>query len=388
MTKQPNFNRRQLLVLTGTSLLSTLSTGGCGGGKGGQVVSTPTPNPTPTPLFGVTFSIIEGLRDMHVEAISDDGRVLAGYRDGFEGAKWDAQNGIVNLGYLREGDNVDSIYDVSADGSVLVGESSDFATRQEAFRWTKETGMVGLGRLSANGRPDGTAWAVSGDGRVIAGYDQANNGSYRAFRWTQETGMVSLGTLPAGRQSSMAYGMSQDGRVVVGESGDEAFRWTQETGMVGLGNLYPRDTSSWARNISANGKVIVGFSKYINGADFYQEAFRWTAETGMVGLGQIRLGNNYSDATQVSGDGAVITGFSATSSDGRTTIDDAFIWTVSKGTRQLAAFMNGLGIDTEGWKLQASPLISTDGKNLVGRGFYNGNLKTYRVYSPNGFANL
>src|SRR4051812_21909598 len=47
-----------------------------------------------------------------------------------------------------------------------------------------------------------------------------------------------LGDLPGGSFDSRAFGISSDGRVVVGHSdagGLQAFRWTAETGMTPLG---------------------------------------------------------------------------------------------------------------------------------------------------------
>jgi hypothetical protein len=55
-----------------------------------------------------------------------------------------------------------------------------------------------------------------------------------AFFWTEESGMVGLGYLP-GKSSSYAYSASADGSVVYGASGGEMFRWTGSAGMVGLG---------------------------------------------------------------------------------------------------------------------------------------------------------
>ena len=106
---------------------------------------------------------------------------------------------------------------VSADGKVVVG--SRFVERSgiEAFRWTAEEGVVGLGDLPG-GDFDGEAFDVSADGTVIVGGSDSNLGGLsEAFRWTANTGLVGLGALPGGRDS-VAYGISGDGLVVVGES--------------------------------------------------------------------------------------------------------------------------------------------------------------------------
>src|SRR5262245_481844 len=78
---------------------------------------------------------------------------------------------------------------VNADGTVVVGTSNSELGPQ-AFRWTQQTGMVGLGTLG--GTPfHSAARAVSGDGRVVFGASIApdddndpNSVPLVAFRWT------------------------------------------------------------------------------------------------------------------------------------------------------------------------------------------------------------
>jgi probable HAF family extracellular repeat protein len=115
-----------------------------------------------------------------------------------------------------------------------------------------------------------------------------------------------LGDLPGGAFGSTVAGVSDNGRVVVGQSasaqGLQAFRWHAETGMVGLGALTDGDFFSGATAVSADGSVVVGGST--SSARPNGEAFRWTAETGMLGLGA-RAGR-----TAVSGDGKVVVGTS------------------------------------------------------------------------------
>ncbi|MFM7907659.1 MAG: PEP-CTERM sorting domain-containing protein, partial [Microcystis sp.] len=96
---------------------------------------------------------------------------------------------------------------------------------------------------------------------------------FEAFRWTQQTGMVGLGHLPSVdfRFFSLASGVSGDGSVVVGYSesanGDEAFIWNSTQGMRSLQqvltNDYGLDLTGWfldrANAISADGLTVVGF---------------------------------------------------------------------------------------------------------------------------------
>src|SRR5438477_12061356 len=62
------------------------------------------------------------------------------------------------------------------------------------------------------------AFAASVNGAVVAGVGQIN-GHDRAFRWSAASGMVDLGVLPTpGYDISGAFGVTPDGRVIVGGS--------------------------------------------------------------------------------------------------------------------------------------------------------------------------
>lgn len=128
---------------------------------------------------------------------------------------------MVGLGYLPGATFFDSTaYGVNRDGSVVVGESRS-VNGKEAFRWTLEGGMQALGDLPG-GQVMATARAVSADGSVVVGTGQSTLFS-EAFRWTSSGGMVGLGAVPSNdgaAVSSEAWGVSADGRVVVGRSSE------------------------------------------------------------------------------------------------------------------------------------------------------------------------
>lgn len=128
---------------------------------------------------------------------------------------------------------------VSDDGSVIVGtiaEEDRSGPWDQAFRWTEPTGLVLLGGLiDIEDMPVDAQWEtfsaahdVSGDGKVIVG--RAYTGTdFEAFRWTADSGMVGLGFLPGFGQRSVANAASEDGSVIVGFSGTsllmQAFIW-------------------------------------------------------------------------------------------------------------------------------------------------------------------
>ncbi len=158
--------------------------------------------------------------NLSVEAISSDGLTVIG-QGGSHAARWTAQEGMVSLGLLPGVTSGNSYaYDVSADGSVIVGDSSSLvALHNEAFRWTSDAGMIGLGL------PDGAysskANGVSADGSIVVGYFY--DGDVKAFIWDSINGMRDIADILAAEGIDMtgweldgASAVSADGRFIVG----------------------------------------------------------------------------------------------------------------------------------------------------------------------------
>lgn len=299
--------------------------------------------------------------------ISADGKTVVGSSTSFvEGAgtvfqafRWTVQEGMVGLGFLP-GDYLESsAVGVSSDGRVIAGTNRGLGGN-EPFRWTAETGMVSLGHL-----PNHTwsgAHGVSADGEVIVGFSQPASGVVQAFRWTSEQGMQGLGFLNDEYPDSLAQGVSADGSVVVGgaqvsKTSWEAFRWTAHEGMIGLGDLPGGIFSSAAEAVSADGTVIVGSSVSLNG----NEAFRWTADSGMIGLGDLAGGTFSSSALGLSADGSVVVGSSRSALG-----SEAFIWTAEDGMRSVQDVLLSAGVDLDGWHLSVARAVSADGRVIVG----------------------
>jgi probable HAF family extracellular repeat protein len=161
---------------------------------------------------------------------------------------------------------------VSDDGTTIAGSRYLTQTNlDEAFRWIPAEGLFeGLGDFPG-GAFQSSAYDVSADGSVIVGYGNANNLN-RAFRWTEAGGMVDIG-------QGIAYGVSSDGNVVVGTG----FRWTAATGMVELARL-PGAVGLVAHGISPDGAVAVGAQDFrVSLSGFRSEASRW-AEQGVASL--------------------------------------------------------------------------------------------------------
>ncbi len=312
-------------------------------------------------------------------AVSADGSVVVGRSHsakGDEAFRWTKETGMVGLGDLPGGRFFSEADAVSANGSVIVGGGVS-AKGAEGFRWTVKTGIVGVGDL-----PGGQFWSfvndLSADGSVMVGFSESAKG-VEAFRWTEKTGMVGLGDLPGGKFESSASAVSADGSVVVGRSdsakGTEAFRWTEKTGMVGLGDLPGGKFESSAHAVSADGSVVVGegFSSKGN------QAFRWTEKTGMVGLGYLRRSLFEwgkvceSVAYAVSADGSVVVGYSQCGDDlsgmGHQMIigdKEAFIWHEHVGMLSVRDWLRSHGVKVPaGWQLEAATDVVVNGSQVT-----------------------
>ncbi len=311
--------------------------------------------------------------------VSADGAVVVGESSNLSNARealrWTEAGGMVGLGIPATA--VSRVASgASANGSVVVG-SSGSGLLAEAFRWTEATGIVGLGYLSEN-FPRSFASGVSANGSAVVGDSQIGSAigffiPTEAFRWTETTGMTGLGFLPT-HGSSVASAVSADGTVVAGSSRPanttdpgEAFRWTPATGMAGLGQLGGSYVASGAAGISADGTVVVGTANNnIPSVDILFQAFRWTEAAGMVGLGHLP-GDDGSFATDASADGSIVVGSSRIGF----LAQHAFIWDSDHGMRDLQEVLIndfGLGANLAGWTLYEAAAISDNGRVIVGTG--------------------
>lgn len=123
---------------------------------------------------------------------------------------------LTALGHLPNYDN-SVAYDVSSDGSVVTGSVyTYFFITEQAFRWTRSGGMVGLGHFS-NDAPVSSGESISADGSVIVGVSTPEVSVSGAYIWTAELGMNTLvDPLPPQTVHISASGVSADGTIVIG----------------------------------------------------------------------------------------------------------------------------------------------------------------------------
>jgi len=220
---------------------------------------------------------------------------------------------------------------------------------------------------------------VSDDGRVLVG-DSNNAVGVMAFRWTAADGMEGLGFLAGGTRTK-ALAVSGDGQTIVGaaafdEEHTQAFRWTRAEGMVVLPFPTGFDESSQAVGVSFDGSRIAGTATMPN-AVFVFQAFTWTPGGGSVGIGDFPGGNPEdptSFATGISADGGTIVG---AGSDGVSQI--AFAWTPVTGMSGLPdipggqTFGDARAANADGSVIVGSSLDQTD--NQVAARWLNGSVQ-------------
>lgn len=270
-----------------------------------------------------------------------------------EAYRWTVANGYQLLGDLNGSFGSSpaaygsSANAVSADGSVVVGQSPQGTNPWGAFLWTAAQGMQPLpmpfpqnaqavngngtmivgfnGWLNTSSGQSGTfgifpgqgdtvtAFGVSGDGQIVVGFGFNGSNAFgptnNPFTWTLAGGLVDIGTPGVDAE---AFAISADGTVIVGEyqtfpNGPyHAFRWTASTGMVDIGTLGGPGSSAFA--VNQDGSVIVGGSLTSQLSDS-SHAFRWTAQTGMQDLNSlVSQSLLLTSANGVSADGTVIAG--------------------------------------------------------------------------------
>lgn len=213
-----------------------------------------------------------------------------------------------------------SISGISANGTVIVGSNLTPTGGSEGFRWTQGTGFVSLEGIQPGKYVD--VLAVSGSGVVVVGKGADASGALVPFRW-QNGASASLGAIgQGGSGSGEARATNIDGSVIVGQApsplGFQAFRW-MDGQMIGLGDLSGGSYSSIAYGVSDNGRRVVGMSSGMNSNAIAADmAFLWDDDApGMQqlldamrvrGFEELPLGWIMQKAVAISADGKVIVG--------------------------------------------------------------------------------
>ncbi len=161
---------------------------------------------------------------------------------------------------------------------------------------------------------ENAALGVAPDGKSLVGWTRAGDNTW-AIRWSEPGGTEALGELPGGDVFAEARATTIDGELIVGvtstDLGLQAFMWTPKYGMEVVTDAHMPTFCSAAHGVSQDGRVIVG-QAYNCGCGVDGRAFRWSLETGfdfLVGNPQDGVGLFLPErALGVSADGSVIVG--------------------------------------------------------------------------------
>jgi probable HAF family extracellular repeat protein len=341
----------------------------------GLIAILPALNGRAAPMF-VPLGGLSGRGYCGASALSADGSVVVGGCDGGsqapEAFRWTQNGGMVGLGALQNGTSSTST-GVSADGSVIVGNAVIQGIKGVPFRWTQATGMVQFspdnGIVSARG--------ISSDGSLIFGTWSNGSNGFRGYTWTQQAG-VQFNDLFAGFPAAM----SGDGSVLVGGNERCVILSASCDPLTGDPNL---STKISALAASADASVVVGFlSPYMG--DPSGGAFRWTQASGPVSLDDHPpVTFQFAQAMGVSADGSVIVGMRDYGvgiwPDGSSR--EPFIWTESGGMQSLRDVLLSEGVDLTGWILEQADAVSADGRVVIGHGTNpNGELEAWVAFVP------
>jgi probable HAF family extracellular repeat protein len=316
--------------------------------------------------------------------MSADGTVVVGLLATYGPAfRWTAGTGVVDIG------SISTKVAISRDGRTIVGKARAADRLAYASIWQSGKQWMALPPPEGWRDQDGTvtgAYDVSADGSVIVGLAYLTRERVEAFRYHVSTGTVTLGTLTGGYTRASA--VSGDGRVVAGwddlkGKGAGLGRWFGTVWWEGSERLlHPFNAIGQVEGANDVGSILVGRGHPLN----FLHAFRYTSWDGHVeDLGAIKrtsggdgVGNpivgaedleDSSIALAVSDDGNVVVGTS-----GWEPPTDAFIWTPQTKILKLGDYLTSKGITGhENWRLMTAVAVSPNGKIIAGSGINNAN---------------
>jgi hypothetical protein len=268
-------------------------------------------------------SIGDPLLDL-ATGLSADGRVTALHGTPSQAGIWSATSDWIDIAspFSTNCDpNVGGSWDISSDGSVVVGFMWNGCSPQ-AFRWTDTGGAGTLVNLQLLGEsypgssspPTNRATVVSDDGTIAAGFAQTAVADRSPAVWKADgTGFM----LDAANETpGEILSISADGKTLGGIWGYDGFVWTEQAGVV----MLPRPTTAlpadpmYPNAISAAGKLIFGgVGDAFNGVPI---AVVWTTADGARSLQDIATANGITvpdeyvltDVLAASSDGTVVLG--------------------------------------------------------------------------------
>ncbi|MEO1007397.1 MAG: GC-type dockerin domain-anchored protein [Planctomycetota bacterium] len=275
------------------------------------------------------------------EAVSSDGDVIIGlhgfFRDGVflqVAMAWDNLGLGVELKPLPDARPLGRLLtfpgDISNDGSVAVGVSSDRSGTRQPVTWNPATGAVRPLALLP-GRSGGQASRISADGRIIAGCQFGAGGTDMLVFWTDGVPEAVDVGLPPEFERFEIHSLSPDASVVGGSVTPRDFDpfsnpirpaiWRRGSGLEVLGTPpgAPFPTGNdMVQGISERGLIAVGTTSVsAAGSPFSATVWlpdgsvRTVADWLIDDFGLVEVGDwrGLLEATAISDDGTVIVGY-------------------------------------------------------------------------------
>jgi len=209
------------------------------------------------------LGVLPGSTTSQSEAISSDGETIVG-SSGNDAFRWTAATGMTSIGIGRA-------TGVADNGAIVGYANFGPGVNASGFIWTAAAGQVAITSLAG---PTGTseANAVSDDGVFVVGRTSMPSGGIQGYIWTEAGGMINLGAFD-GQTFGNALDVSNDGSRIVGNAqgntGLRATVWSPDSGWQDLTYVLTAsglNLSGWVLNvaygISDDGRFVVGYGTH------------------------------------------------------------------------------------------------------------------------------
>ncbi len=191
---------------------------------------------------------------------------------------WINRGGLVPTGW--DG-SVSSTWGMTISGTTIVGLGWVTAANAHAIKWDATNGVVDLGSM-VSGRSS-RANAINSDATVIVGWQDEPDGTRSGARWVN--GVESFITDGSGNNLGEAGGVSADGNTIIGAAMPNPYVWNTTSGATYI--THPNSSVFFrggATGISADGTTVVGYFRAFSAPPMSGEGFIWKAASGRVNL--------------------------------------------------------------------------------------------------------
>ncbi|MCA9295255.1 MAG: hypothetical protein KC983_02035, partial [Phycisphaerales bacterium] len=308
-----------------------------------------------------SVGLLPGATSTFVYSMSADGNAIVG-RSGTTAFLWTPDSGILGLGKLTPspGDiSSSTAQTISADGTVIAGQNlinmpDCPCTDAFAVRWTAPfTTIEALPGLS-NIDVSSNVYDITENGSILVGQSRGDDGAGRSVRWSGST----IELLLPGQifEVGVVWSIADDGSVALGQGSGQywvasAPDFTAEIMMV------PTQLIPFVKQLSPDGSLAVGSS--------LSSSTRATLFNHATGTATVLLdcvpGNDA--ATDISADNSIVVGTRATGQS-----PDALIWyDIEQCAMSIKdRLTNEFGLNLAGWELSEAVAVSADGTTIAG----------------------